>query len=268
MPRRKSGFDIDDLLDAPFEAMDRGFEALDDVFDTLGDTFDGLTGDLERDRSKLAEDLEKVKGDLERAKKRSKSRSSVQITTGSKRSRKPNKLTFDYKGEKVTVHYANANDVQIVTSGDVDAELMAEVKRRIKEKKQSSRQRRVRDWPKPRTRSQHEAVYQTQPAVLFWTRNWKGEKKEPLKFTPESKVAVSGKSMLGRKYTVEVDGTTIYMLKFEELMERCHHRGDLDAYVRSWSDDEKAIMRKILASLDALKISEDHHRAAAKLLSP
>jgi hypothetical protein len=138
---------------------------------------------------------------------------------------------------------------------------MEEVKRHIRQQLNDKEPTKVEE-PK----YQQHRSFELRP--LLWTRSLRGEKKDPLDFTPESKVTVAGHSMLGRKYEVAVDGTTIYILKIEEMMENCHQRGDLNVFVDGWTEDEKAIMDKVIDGLEALEIIEDHHKAVRELISP
>ncbi len=265
--KRKSGFDFDDLFDtvfdAPFEALDKGFELLDDGFDTLGRKVDDL---LESDMGSLDEsmaELDRKMAELDRK-------------LNKKPAKRKHKMTFKHNGERVVVRFNDENDIQIQTSGDLDNELMEEIRLRIREdggvptdkpsRPRSKTQADAEDAIRDLRRMAGTAMRRGVP--WFSARNWKGGRGKPLEFTADSRVAVSTGGMFGRKYTVEVDGTTVYMLKAEEMMERCWRRGDLNLLVESWTEDERAIMLQILGILSKSGIAERHHEEVAKLLSP
>lgn len=264
MSKRKSGFDFDDMLekvfDEPFEALDRGFEALDNAFEGMDSALDDLI-DGNMDDSQWG----KVK---QRRNRHPKKKHKIEFT--------------DQNGASVVVRFNDANDLAIQTSGDLDDRIIKEIKGRIDgyfaEKQRKRTEKRSRGLPRARTRSQHESLeamrMETHPTYswgdkrpLFYPRNWKGEAKDiPLEFTADSRVAVSRNTMFGRKYAVEVDGTTVYFVKIEEMMEKCADRGNLDLFINDMTDDEKAIMRKVINGLRHLNAIEPHHEEAATLL--
>ena len=279
--------EVEDIVsDAVADSLESPFNALESVFDSLGDLFgdsSNLTArGLESDMVKLKADLAKMKHDL-RAGKRKISHpttlpsapvmpSNVSLGGGATfsiggtgKKHKHHMKLKDEDGNLVEVTFNSPSDLSIRTEGSLDTELMEEVKRHVRA--QLERKDPINVLHAKETYEVEEPTRERSP--LLWTRSWRGDKKDPLDFSPtESKVTVSGPSMLNRKYNVEVDGTTIYIVKIEEMMENCHRRGDLDDFVNMWTDDEKAIMRKIFEGLKTLDYIEEHHIAAQELLSP
>ena len=261
MSKRKSGFDFDDMLekvfDEPFEAMDRGFEALDNALEGVDTALDNLMDDSA---------WGKVKQQRNRG------------------PRKKHKIEFtDQNGAQVIVRFNDANDLAIQTTGDIDDRVMKEIQGRIeshltkppRKKTRVAKEYRNRKASRNRQDALDAALGEMgsrgilwgERRPLFFPRNWRGEPKDtPLEFTADSRVSVSRNTMFGRKYAVEVDGTTVYFVKIEEMMERCADRGDLDIYLREWTEDEKAIVRKVITGLRHLDAIEPHHEEVAKLL--
>jgi hypothetical protein len=101
---------------------------------------------------------------------------------------------------------------------------------------------------------------------LFWSRTWRGGKKEPIEITVDSKVTVSGHNMFGRKYEVTIDGTVIYVPNLENYLLHNHEFHNLDSFVEMCTDEEKVILSKIIDGLIALKIAETHHTELKELL--
>lgn len=223
--RKKMSRDFDDLLDdlleAPMDALDRAMESLDDAMESLDDKLDAIG---------------------ERSKKKRGQR--IRFT--------------DKSGAKVTVdHDGSSDNMSIRTDGDIDLELINEIRQRIRGESKWDKMK-PRSTARPRTRRQHEsAAGMKRP--WFWSRNWRGEPKEPIELRPDAHVAVATGGMFGRKYTVEIDGTTVYMLKIEELMARYYGDNLVQTFVASLEDNERTILKKIIDGLQKLGIAEKHH---------
>jgi len=280
--RKRKSHDLEDIVE---DALESPFNALENIFDSLGDLFsdsdihsDGTPG-VRTDMEKLRSDLHKMKRDLEKGKNAMRvpaepvMPSNVSLSGGAvfsigntEKKHKHYMKLKDEEGNFIEVTFNSPSDLSIKTEGNLDSELISEIKRHVRQ------QLRVKEPNVLRTKETYEVEEPTSKrSPLLWTRSWRGDKKDPLDFSPtESKVTVAGHSMLGRKYEVAVDGTTIYIVKIEEIMERRHQVGGdaLDIFVESWTDDEKAIMLKVFDGLEALEIIEEHHEAARKLISP
>ena len=280
--RTRKTHDLEDLVE---DALESPFNALEGIFDSLGDLFgesdlhsDGTTSNVRNDMEKLKADLHRMKRDLGRKKKAMppcepvmppnvslSGGATFSIGNTGKKHKHFMKLK-DEEGNFIEVTFNNPADLAIRTEGTIDTHIMEEVKRHIRQQLSDKNSTNV-----PPTKETHGVEEPTRKrSPLLWTRSWRGERKNPLDpFSPtESKVTVAGHSMFGRKYEVAIDGTTIYIVKIEEMMENCHRRGDLDTFVDMWTDEEKAIMLKVFNGLEALEIIEDHHKAVRELISP
>ena len=266
--RKLRDFDLDDLFEAPFDALDAGMEKLDEGLSYLDRKLDDVLEDAD---VSLDDSMRKLEERMRNLDKR----------LGNKTYK--HKLRFEYRGANVTVNYNSKDDIQIRTDGDVDDGLMKEIRRRIREERRTKKPLDTSRWDsikdnlavKPRTRRQAEsldnALYESMELRMrgpwLYLRTWRGERGKPLEIRPDARVSVSVGGMFGRKYTVEVDGKTLYFIKLEELMERYWARGDLDILVESFSEEEKPIILQVLQLLKASGIAETHHEEIEKLLS-
>lgn len=244
MSKKRIDFDdlIETVIDKPFEILDSAFEALDDVF--FSPTGDNM------DLDKAMRNLDGKMKDLDRR---------LNMTTKKK---KKNKLTFEYDNATVVVRYNSVNDIQINTTGNIDDVLMDIIRRRIREE-ESSKQESVPDsWETLR----EQYIKEEKVHTAFSARTWRGERGAPLDIEEGAHVSVSGHSMFGRKYTVEINGTTVYMVKIEELMERYWRNEQLSIFIDYWSPIEREVMGKIIDGLRHLNIIEEHHEGIEKLL--
>jgi hypothetical protein len=128
------------------------------------------------------------------------------------------------------------------------------------------------EMPENETFTEHELSPRVETTLakfqnpLFWSRTWRGGKKEPIEITVDSKVTVSGHNMFGRKYEVTIDGTVIYVPNLENYLLHNHEFHNLDSFVEMCTDEEKVILSKIIDGLIALKIAETHHTELKELL--
>ena len=275
--RKKKSRDLEDIVE---DALESPFTALEDVFTSLGNLFEGDdmnpngTSGLRPDMEKLKADLHKMKRDLERGKKAMRipepvpppnvSIDGATFSIGGNTGKHKHYMKLkDEEGNFVEVTFNDASDLSIKTKGSLDSALMEEVKRHVRLQLEGKETNVLNT---KETYAVEEPTRQRPP--MFWSRTWRGERKDPLDFTPESKVTVSGPSMLNRKYNVEVDGVTVFMRKIEATMERRHQAGGeaLGIFVKTLTDDEKVIMQKIFDGLKDLDYIEEHHIAAQDLL--
>ena len=268
---------VEDSMEAPFSALEDMFVSLGNLFEDDSDLNSNGTSGLRPDMEKLKADLHKMKHDLERGKKSmhvpaepvmpsnvpmSSGGATFSIGNTGKKHKHYMKLK-DEEGNFVEVTFNDSSDLSIRTEGDLDSALMEEVKRHVRLQLEDK---------EPNVLNTKETYVVEEPTrqrpPMFWSRTWRGERKDPLDFTPESKVSVSGPSMLNRKYNVEVDGVTVFMRKIEATMERRHQAGGeaLGIFVKTLTDDEKVIMQKIFDGLKDLDYIEEHHIAAQDLL--
>ena len=255
---------LEDILDDAFESVGDAFDSVGDIFDTIGDSLDEsmdeLDERLEASSRKLDDEMAQLDRKMEKLDK--------DIRTKSKA--RKHKFSFtDTRGNKITVrHNGTTDNVQIESDGDFDMGTMEEVHAQIRER-MSPKQKRVRDWPPPPGVEDYvpeRGKYALEPRPAFYKRTWRGDSGDPLECTADSRVTVAGGGMFGRKYTVEVDGTTVYMLGLERIMEE-NCTEILTEFFRSWSDGERAVMVKILTGLDKVGIAESHHHEAKAILS-
>jgi hypothetical protein len=164
------------------------------------------------------------------------------VTTGNKQ------FSLRYNGHNVYVTYDDGRDImQIQTTGDVDDALRAEIQFRIDN-----------DY------TPVAIGHNTSLAIVFNARTWFGNCGKSLEFGANSEVVVYSGSLFNRKYTVEVDGVTVYMVIIENMLSAS---GYTSMFLETLPDDTKIIMRKILEGLKTLDIAEEHHLAALDILN-
>jgi hypothetical protein len=278
--KKKSRRDVGDIV---LDAVESPFTALDDIFISLGNLFDdddlksdGTSG-IHHDMEKLRADLHKMKDDLRNGQTERKesmhneastfaSGGNATFSIGNTGKNHKHYIKLKDAEDNITeVTFNNPSDLSIRTDGDINPALVKEIKHHIRQ--QLKEKDPINVLHTTETYHVEEPVHAPRHTG-FWSRTWRGERKEPIDIPSDAHVTVSGPSMLNRKYNVEVDGTTIYIRKIEEMIENCHRRGDLDTFVNGWTDDEKAMMLKVFNGLEALEIIECHHEAARKLISP
>ncbi len=252
--KRRNPFDLDDLLDAPFDALDKAFEAVDDGLEYLDGKMDDLLGDADVTLEESMAKLDRKMRDLDTK------------LGNQKRRTFRHKLSFKHNGATIKVKYNNADDMSIHTTGDLDNGLMRIIKERIREQDHDRRPiDSIDDTIRDLQRMAGTAMRRGVP--LLCARTWRGGRGDQLEIHPTSTVTVSVGGMFGRKYTVEIDGTTVYFVKNEEMMERCWARGDLELLIQSWTRPEAVIMLQIIELLRKSHIAEEHHEEVAKRLT-
>ena len=269
----------------------------DDPFAMLSDLFDSMGQDMERigeDFGAVEASMQKLDRDLAEKIERLKALSNKRGGAFPAEPEHEHKLMFtDRQGFLVQVYFSGTEDnykLNIRTNGSIDATLTDEIQRRVKvelqrvaaeeakrdlgeavreSRENSARQAPVRPWPRPRTRSQAESldraieeyrmITRRYDARWFHARDWRGNPGDPLELTENSRVSVAKGGLFNRKYTVEVDGVTVYMLKLEELIERYWILEQLDVVAENMDAVERRTMKEIIKGLKALKIAENHH---------
>ena len=106
-----------------------------------------------------------------------------------------------------------------------------------------------------------------EPEPILLERNWKGDSGKPIEFDEDATITMTGRSMFGRKYGVEINGTAIHVPSIEGFMIFCFEGDHLDYFSEMRKrPGEKAIFLKIINGLIAMDIAEPHHMAIKQVL--
>jgi hypothetical protein len=151
-----------------------------------------------------------------------------------------------------------------IVAEDVHQQIVQRMRERVNAPKPPKpRKSDIADELAARYEHQH---FMEEKSELFHFRTLLGGKGDPIALRTDASVAVSGRNMFGRKYTVKIDGNAMYVPKIELHLKYCFDDDRLVELVESRTDEEKQALKKLLEGLIALKIAEEHHTKLIELL--